>query len=370
MAVLVECPGGPYKLPDGREAIKALRWAEVRQKIVEPFERLHPYDRRYVTDSFLKVEDVNFDQDGKQRQLYGFAISSKRYVLFTESADGVRKVVKPSAHGLGYLIPPFDDPPEDREREGREFHLMNYQAWEWILAKELDGDEAAKHYLKKWFDLPAMMQLAITTPHVTKRLRRMPWARPMNFMQAPILAPIMLPAGIDPQRFTLVGPRTDDAASWEDLTYYNLHDGQSIQDSESKDREDPSSVVIARGYGSILESYRHHPELKFLGPDGRPCCIETLGVLQRMSMEGDLKQPIRKESNRRWAEGDDAALLTNGDGEELDSTGTVFKPDTLAEVSPYDFSGPSRNPRMVEYPSRYPKSKGNIAWEASVTGCS
>jgi hypothetical protein len=189
----VECPGGPHKLPDGREAIRALSWADVREKIVEPFERLHPYDRRYVTDSFLKVEDLNFDHDGKQRQLYGFAISSKRYVLFTESVDGVRKVVKPSAHGLGYLVPPLDDPPEDREREGRDFHLMNYQAWEWILAKELDGDEAAKHYFKKWFNVPAMMQLAITTPHVTKRLRRMPWARPMNFMQAPILAPILLP---------------------------------------------------------------------------------------------------------------------------------------------------------------------------------
>lgn len=86
-----------------------------------------------------------------------------------------------------------------------------------------------------------------------------------------------------------------------------------------------------RGYGSIFEGYRHHPELKFLGQDGRPCCMETRGVLQRMCLEGDLKHPIRKESNRRWAEGDDAALLTNGESEELDLTGTVFKPDILAK---------------------------------------
>ena len=56
--------------------------------------------------------------------------------------------------------------------------------------------------------------------------------------------------------------------------------------------------------------------------------METRGVLQRMSIEGDIKQPIRKESNRRWAQGEDASLLANGDDDELDSTGTVFQPDS------------------------------------------
>jgi hypothetical protein len=99
---------------------------------------------------------------------------------------------------------------------------------------------------------------------------------------------------------------------------------------KANEREAPNRVVV-RGYGSIFESYRHHPELKFLGPDSQPCGGQTCGVLQRMAIEGDLKQPIRKESNRRWAERDDAALLTNGDSEVLDSTSIVFKPDTLAK---------------------------------------
>jgi hypothetical protein len=318
---LVECP-----VADGCDAVKALSWKQTRKKIVEPFEQLSPYDRSLMRDSFLKVEDLNFDQEGKQRQLYGFALSSKRYVLFTESANRERTIIKPSAHGLGYLIPPFDDPPERREKEGREFHLMNYQAWEWILAVELDGKRAAKRRRKKWFDIPAMMQLAITTPHVIRRLRKMPWARPMNFMQAPIIAPLTHSVGVHHDKFTLVGPRTDDAASWEDLTYYNLHDGKPFKLLNVKQR-DGANRVIGRGYASILDAYRFHPEAKFLGPDGRPCGKDTRGLLQRMFIEGGDKQPIRKESNRRWVEGDDASLLSGDENDELDSTGTVFERD-------------------------------------------
>jgi hypothetical protein len=323
---LVECPGGRHRLPDGREAVKAISWEETLKKIVEPFDQLHPYDRFLVRDHFLKLEDVNCDSDGNQRQLYGFALSSKRYVLFTESGDGERKIIKPSGHGLGYLIPPFDDPEEDREKEGREFHLMNYQAWEWLLARELDGGKAVARLRKKWFDFPAMMQLAITTPHVIKRLRRMPWARPMNFMQAPVIASVMRPTGVRHDALTLIGPRTNEASTWEDLTYYNLHNGDPFKLLKTNQREGPNRVV-ARGYASILDAYRYHPELKFLGPDGRPSGMETRGLLQRMVIHGEGKQPIRKESNRRWAEGDDASLLTGDGNEELDSTGAVFKRD-------------------------------------------
>jgi hypothetical protein len=66
-----------------------------------------------------------------------------------------------------------------------------------------------------------------------------------------------------------------------------------------------------------------------------------------MSIKGEIKQPIRKESNRRWAEGDDVSLLSSNENEELDSTGTVFKRDKRL-VPPQHFSGSSRNPRMAD----------------------
>ncbi len=102
---LVPCNGGPYRLPDGREAVKALAWEEeVRNKIVTRIDALNPYDRDAVSDSILKVEKVNFT-NGKQRELYGYSISAKRYALFIRTMDRIQ-IEKVSAHGIGYLFPP------------------------------------------------------------------------------------------------------------------------------------------------------------------------------------------------------------------------------------------------------------------------
>jgi hypothetical protein len=199
----------------------------VREKVVKPLDRLHPYERKKIKDHFLKIDAVNLNSDDRQRQLYAFAISSKRYCLFTYAADGKRVVIKVSAHGLGYLMPPFDDPPEMRKAEGRDEHKWIYEAWEWILARELDGEEAAGHYRKDWFNYPAMMQLTVTTPHVIKNLKHMPWARPMNFMNAPIIAHGLLPSSFED--LSLVGRYDPDPNAWCDAVYYNRHDGKPYQ---------------------------------------------------------------------------------------------------------------------------------------------
>jgi hypothetical protein len=309
----IPCPGGPHRMPDGREAIKALSWEETLDKVVAPFDRLHPYDRDAVKDHFLKVDKVNFGPDGQQRQLHAFSISSKRYDLHTYTADGRRVIVKVSAHGLGYLMPPFDDPPELREAEGRGEHKWIHEAWEWILARELDGEVAAQQYRKSWFDYPAMMQLTVTTPHVIKHLKHMPWARPMNFMNAPIVAHSLIPSSVED--LSLVGRYDPDPNAWSDAVYYDRHDGTPYYIGAEPGR------VPYRSYGSILQSYRLHPESKFLSPDGALCGQDTRGLLKRMTVEGCVKHPLRKESNRRWAEGNDLSLIEDG---EDDVTGKVF----------------------------------------------
>jgi len=314
----IPCPGGPHRLPDGREAVKALSWEETLETVVEPFDRLHPYDRNRVEDHFLKVDDINLGPDGRQRQLYAFSISSKRYCLYTYSGDGKRKIVKVSAHGLGYLMPPFDDPPEARKTEGREEHKWIYEAWEWILARELDGEEAARSYRMPWFAYPAMMQLTVTTPHAIKRLKHMPWARPMNFMNAPLIAHALLPPEVAADHFSLVGPYNPNSAMWSDATYFNRYDGKPYRIGVEPD------AIPYLSYGSILQSYRLHPESKFLGPDGATCNSDTRGVLQRMTVDGITKYPLRKESNRRWAEGNDLSLIED---DEDDPTGGIFKRD-------------------------------------------
>jgi hypothetical protein len=127
----VACEGGPYKMKDGRQAVMALPWKGVDQ-IAASFKQLNPFNPELVKD-ILKVEDVNFvDSDpGKpRRQLYGYAISAKRYALYTQTDSDIC-VVKASAHGLGYLYPP-----RDGFDEGASAPQWVSEAWDWLLRLE------------------------------------------------------------------------------------------------------------------------------------------------------------------------------------------------------------------------------------------
>jgi uncharacterized protein (UPF0335 family) len=47
-----------------------------------------------------------------------------------------------------------------------------------------------------------------------------------------------------------------------------------------------------------LCGYVQHPEIKSLGPDGEKCRAHTLGLLQRMKVNGGLQHCIGKEVSR------------------------------------------------------------------------
>src|SRR5439155_17800031 len=124
---LVSCKGGDVRMPDGSDAVRALSHEQVRQ-IVARFEALNPYDRRLVPGSILNVvEEINFDSAGKQRHLYGYGISAKRYALFTHE-DSKIKLIKASEHGLRL----YYRPKEGRDSEC-EVALWIKEGWEWIL---------------------------------------------------------------------------------------------------------------------------------------------------------------------------------------------------------------------------------------------
>lgn len=121
-AGLVPCPGGPFKMPDGRSAIRALSWNEVAE-IVTRFARLNPYTDK--SRSILKIERDHYDPEtGEQRQVYCLAVSSKRYALFLHHEEGNPVLLQKglnnhedrwSEHGLGHLRNPFDPESEDRD---------------------------------------------------------------------------------------------------------------------------------------------------------------------------------------------------------------------------------------------------------------
>jgi hypothetical protein len=88
---IVSCPGGPYQTSEGQTGIGALSWKQ-GDEIVERFAALNPYSRDAVPGSILKLEDDNYEKGnpktGRRRQIYCYAISAKRYVLFETCADG------------------------------------------------------------------------------------------------------------------------------------------------------------------------------------------------------------------------------------------------------------------------------------------
>ena len=104
---LFSCPGAKHKMPDGTPAIKAISWKEV-DEICSKLNRLNPYSRELIPD-ILKIEDSNFDRNGKQHQLHGLAVSAKRYVVYKRKKDNI-EIIKPSEHGLGIVFVPDNRP--------------------------------------------------------------------------------------------------------------------------------------------------------------------------------------------------------------------------------------------------------------------
>jgi hypothetical protein len=300
---LVACPGGPERLPDGSEAVRALSFDQV-EAIQARFEALNPYDQEAVP-SILKDEAT----------ATCFAISAKRYVLYDLDEAGNPVFLKdhpPSEHGLGQLLNPLD--PEDEDRR------WIPQMWS-VIVHEALGLPAER---PSWFERPTMIRTSVTSPAVLRAFGRLnegkPYddqVKPFNFMLS--AAGVTPPAGIAPsQRFRLVAPWEPDSSRWSRLSWVDLHhpDRGPYRITTVAGRSGQPKVD---NYGDVAEKYAAHPEAKALGPDGKPCGRGTVGLLQRrLVIAGEIKL-IGKESNR--LEDRFTGLLTI---DELDERLTVY----------------------------------------------
>lgn len=297
------CPGGPELLPDGSEAVRALSWSEV-DRVVERFAALNPYDRRSVPGSILKIEKENFTESGRRRQLWCWAISAKRYVLYENRNAGPEVVrvidgheetgldldlAKVSEHGLGHLLNPLD--PDDNSDN------WIRQAWGFLLRKGL-GLSATE---PEWLNRPALVRVTASSPTVLRWFAGMndgrSWEeqiKPANFL---LLAH---PDPLDPSGILPVAPYESTASRWREFDWIDRRDGSPIRvTTELLDGTPRSGLVRVRTYGEILAAYEAHPEAKSLGPDGREVGRRTTGLLRRRPVE--CLPPVRyigKEGNR------------------------------------------------------------------------
>ena len=211
------------------------------------FEALNPYDKKTIPGSILRIEDINFDSAGVQRQLYGYGISAKRYSLYSHSGSHVR-LVKVSEHGLGLYY---------RPKEGRdpdcEVPLWIKEGWQWILDRAL----GLPSHKPDWFNLPVMRRIAITTPHVMTALRGIDRdkARPYNFALSPVIIDL---SGLP---ITLLGPFEKNPAHWMEMPYINIHDGTTHT------LDPPTLMAMPQTFGTIFSQYVKHPEYKSLAPE-------------------------------------------------------------------------------------------------------
>jgi hypothetical protein len=286
---LVRCNGGKHRMSDGEEAVKALPWKQVRQ-IVDRFKGLNPYDPNVVPGSILNiVEDLNYDADGRQRQLYGYGISAKRYALYTQDDSGFR-LVKVSEHGLGLYY---------RPQEGRDADcdvpVWIKQGWEWMLSRAL----VLSCPKPEWFDLPVMRRIAISTPNVMTALRRLrrDQARPYNFAMSPVLV------NITGMPITLLAPFEKDSSRWLDIAHINIHDGTTHTLRNS------ALPILVQTFEMVFEQYHRHPESKSIGPDGDRCKANTTGLLARYPVTARGFHLIGKETERGWEQSDDISTL-------------------------------------------------------------
>jgi hypothetical protein len=286
---LVPCEGGSFRLDDGREAVQALSWAQVRE-IVNKFERLNPYDRRIVPGSILNiVEEINFDSDGHQRQLYGFAISAKRYALFTPEGSSI-KLVKASEHGLGLYYRPI---------EGRDFEcdtaLWISEGWLMLVRKALDFPFEPPN----WLGLPVMRRIVISTPNVMTALRKLnrDQPRPYNFALSPVVT------SLSGERILLLGPFVKNPSRWPTMQYVNIYDGKVHT------LDPPTLLAVVHTFDLMFAQYWRHPEFKSLAPDGSPCKADTRGLLKRCPLSAAGFHFMGKETERAWEQDDDVSTL-------------------------------------------------------------
>ena len=228
-------------------------------------------------------------------------------------------IVDPKAHGLGYLYPPIEKKSENELG-------WTFNARDWLLRQELGLQRGAP----TWLDVPAMMRIVLSTPHVLERLNYL--TRPYNFLFCPLIDPVAgYPANVDPKNFTPITPFTRKRERWSRAECTNVRDGRvyrlALRQSSKLDK------LIPQTFGYVLRLYLRHPESKSLAPGGTPCEAGTCSLLKRASIIAGQLRYVGKETDRRWEPGEDLSLLTFKPIEYVPSGKVAADPVLRGEVA-------------------------------------
>jgi hypothetical protein len=294
---LVACPGGPHLLRDERPAIRALSWEQVAG-IQRAFHALNPYDPALVPE-LLKLEETNYRPSTKapvrQRELYQYAISAKRYALYTLNVKGEPVIVKASEHGLGHLLNPTDPDSQDR--------AWITTVWTIVIRRAL----GLPYALPTWFQHPAITRVGVASPAMLAVFRNLNAGKsyadrikPFNFLLSCQVARLSHPAGVEPEQFHLIRPYTPNPRGWILGPWHDLHGTGSWYITTTNATSTDERIVRVKTIRDVFNEHTTHPELKSLDAAGNPCAEHTAGLLRRrpVTIEPHSIRYIGKESNR------------------------------------------------------------------------
>ncbi|MFN0153442.1 MAG: hypothetical protein ACKVUT_03605 [Gaiella sp.] len=298
---LIPCPGGPHTNEHGQQCVRALSWREVDQ-IARRLVALNPYDPQVASGSILSHDAENYSPTGERHEVWCYAISAKRYALYTLTPNGrMERIESRSEHGLGgiYLNP--TDPASDNRDWVSE-------AWRWVIETDALGLDSPE---PEWLDHPALSKFTATHPRLLAPFadynKSKPYAeqvKPYGFLLVSHPTPGGIPHGNDEDRFALVAPHEADPRRWLDLEWRNLYDptgpSYTLDTSTVVERSGHSlgpRVVGVQTYRHVLDRYRTLPEYKSLSADGTRCRRQTAGLLVRRPVEATKWTHIGKEAN-------------------------------------------------------------------------
>jgi hypothetical protein len=298
---IVPCPGGSLATEDGKPAIQALSWEQVWQ-IAETFRAPNTYDATLVSGSVLKIEDVNFDPvSKKQRQIYCFGISAKRYALFLKDETGDPVLLRRNAnskdngwkeHGLGHLLNPMNLGDEDRDWIG--------QVWLNIIREHFGLPTLALSF----GHMPAVGRVTVSSPAVMKPFSTFnagkqygAQIKPFNFLLTAQVDSFGHPTEADPNHFHLIAPYETDPNKWHKAKWIDQYSGNTYR-IITEGQHGTRTMARVKTYNDILTEYEYHPESKCADTQGIVCDKQTVGLLQRRHIQIDRIIYIGKESNR------------------------------------------------------------------------
>ncbi len=312
---LVACPGGSHLMSDGREAVKALSWNEVDQ-IRARISTLNPFERSVIPD-LLKIEKVNHERNDPKkprRELWAWAISAKRYMLFVPTKRGRPHIIETAEareledvepeeiaehrlHGLGHLMNPKN--PDSTES------TWTKEAWAWMYGADLDPGAVPPS--PAWFELPALSKYTVSTPNLLRAFQAhnagLPYSqaiKPFNFLLVAHLSEDeRRRRGVD---FRLAAPYTRNIAEWPGLPWRNTRapskrSGTVYAITTKEELPEDLSVVQVKSYGDVVREYLDHAEAKAVEVSGNPCRGETRGVLFPPRLRVTSWHAIGKETN-------------------------------------------------------------------------